>query len=91
MFPGETILSGAKSHEQDPHISEFKVLRSAAGYYIGTIWTACGECAECKKDEWMTKGWSEPNSRETEYFDTEEEATKALGEYRDSGFMPEAR
>jgi nucleoside-diphosphate-sugar epimerase len=33
MLPGETILSGASKEEG---VSEFTVLRSAAGFYIGT-------------------------------------------------------
>jgi hypothetical protein len=45
-------------------ISEFKVMRSAAGWYIGT------ECLE-------EYGWV-PNSRESGYFETEEEAQREL-------------
>jgi hypothetical protein len=78
MMPGETVLSGAKSHKEDPHISEFIVLRSAAGWYIGTIQTS---------DE----GWLEPNTRETDYFDSQEEAQRALEKYKNTGILSKQR
>ena len=62
MLKGETIRSGA-----DPKgASEFKVMMSAAGYYIGTeIWDEECECFF-------------PNTRESCYYATEEEAQRAL-------------
>ena len=85
MLPGETILSGGVV---DHHVSEFQVMGSPGGYYIGTIWTCCGECEECKQEKWMPKGWQEPNSRETDYFDTREEAEKALEAFKKTNEMP---
>jgi hypothetical protein len=42
MFPGETILSGASPVCPDCQKKlEFQVLKSAAGYYIGTA-CCCG-------------------------------------------------
>lgn len=41
MLPGETILSGASPVCCGVRLP-FKVLRSAAGYYIGTFCDACG-------------------------------------------------
>lgn len=45
--------------------SEMQVLRSAAGYYVGTIYT----------DE---DGFEEPGSRDSSYFKSEEEAQAYL-------------
>lgn len=64
MLPGETVLSGAKSHAEDPNVSPLKVMRSAAGWYVGTTYN--GEWGE------------EPNSRETEYFKDESTARAVL-------------
>lgn len=86
MMPGETILSGGGGS----HYSEFMVLKSPAGWYIGTIWTACGKCDECRRDDYE-QGWQEPGSRETDYVETEEEATKALEEYKATGILPGMR
>ncbi len=44
--------------------SHLQVLRSAAGYYIGTLWHG--------------DGYTEPGSRDSEYFATEPEAQKIL-------------
>src|SRR5215471_17040787 len=82
MIPGETILSQQKlGYEINPHTSEFKVLHSGGGYYIGTLFIACGEknCKECAEyifgDRILIKGQElDHNSRETDYFDTKEEA-----------------
>lgn len=42
MIPGETILSGASPYCPDcGKLLRFEVLRSAAGYYIGT-YCCCG-------------------------------------------------
>lgn len=70
MFPGETLLTGAKpSCEDCGHTFRMQVLVSGAGYYIGS------KC-DC-----------EPNSRESSYYASREEAladlpafTKALEE-----------
>lgn len=45
--------------------SELQVLRSAAGFFIGTIYTG-------------DDGFQEPGSRDSEYFPTREAAQKAL-------------
>lgn len=65
MMPGETILSGAPLEDG---VSPFKVMHSPAGYYVGTEITNKDEHGE----------WTEPYSRETEYFKTEADAQKAL-------------
>jgi hypothetical protein len=65
MLQGETILSGAPTDER---VSEFKVMKSAAGYYIGTSYTE-------------PEGYDVPNSRESEYFVTEELAKATLKEW----------
>jgi len=36
MLPGETVLSGAESNEENRNVSAFKVMRTPAGWYIGT-------------------------------------------------------
>ena len=54
-------------------ISELKVMKSAAGYYLGTSYTS---------DDMP---WQAPYSRESGYWATEEEAKKAL----DSGIYSE--
>jgi hypothetical protein len=77
MFPGETILTGAKSHEDDPHISEFKVMHTPGGWYVGTTYDG--------------DGYEEACSRETDYFDKEEQAAHALEVYQKTGCMPGAR
>lgn len=41
MLPGETIMSGA-SNVCCGQVLQLKVLRSAAGYYIGTACHRCG-------------------------------------------------
>ena len=83
MFPGETILSGAPSHEDNPCISEFQVMRTGAGWYIGTIYTHDGTE--------MEEGVTEANSRETDYFDSEVEAKVSLETYTDTGVLPRMR
>lgn len=45
--------------------SDLMVLRSAAGWYVGTVFTHHG-------------GFQEPGSRESEYFATRQEAQDAL-------------
>ena len=90
MFPGETILSQKElGQEVDSHISDFQVMHSGGGWYVGTTYVACGEasCEECSG--WGTnnvKGRElEPNSRETGYFKTEKEAKEALAGFKESG------
>lgn len=86
MIPGETVQSSkALGMKVDPHLSGYQVLRSHAGYYIGTIWLACGR-PECSEEEcsWG-EGFSQPGSRETDYFETSEEAEKALEGFKKTG------
>jgi hypothetical protein len=91
---GETILSGAPSHKDDYHVSEFTVMESTAGYYIGTFYTHCDwtktACKSCE-DAGLRAGSQEPNSRETDYFDKIEEAKQALATYRLTGTLPRMR
>lgn len=51
--------------EDRGNYSNLQVLSSAAGYYVGTIYT-------------HPEGWSEPGSRDTDYFNTRDEAETAL-------------
>lgn len=93
MFPGETVLSARNlGTPDDPHISEFKVMQSPGNrlFYIGTLWTNCGECPECVQP-WLRKGQQDQGSRETDYFDTMQEADDALAIYKVSGVMPKMR
>jgi hypothetical protein len=86
MIPGETVQSSkALGMEVDPHLSEYQVLRSHAGYYVGTTWNACGR-QDCSEEEcsWG-EGFSQPGSRETDYFETREEAEKALEGFKKNG------
>lgn len=84
MLPGETIMSGAP---KDSHVSEFQVMESPAGWYIGTIWTACS-CANCAEYLGVLPlPFQEPYSRETGYFRTEAGATKALEDYKKTGLL----
>lgn len=55
------ILEG----KDNPHYSDLQVLKSAAGWYIGTIHT---------DDD----GFQEPGSRDSGYYQTKEEAQQAL-------------
>lgn len=77
MLPGETVLSGAESNEEDERVSELKVMRSNAGYYIGTTY--------------MEEYGEVPNTRETGYFRTKEEAIKALSDYKVTGLLTKQR
>lgn len=78
MLPGETILSGAPV---DEHTSEFMVMKSFAGWYVGTMYRHKDEHGE----------WEEPNSRETEYFATEAEAQAALASFKSGNDLTGAR
>lgn len=53
--------------------SELKILKSAAGYYIGTIFTD------------PDNGFQEPGSRDSDYFRTKEEAEAYLKAIEGSG------
>ncbi len=98
MIPGETILSQKLlGMETDPHVSEFKVMHSGGGWYIGTVFLACGEkdCKSCEEysfGETLTAGKElSPNSRETDYFGKKQEAEKALETYKKTGNLPNQR
>jgi len=77
MFLGETVLSGAPSHIEDSNVSEFKIMRSAAGWYVGTTYNE--------------DGYEVPNSRETGYFGSEAEAAQALAHWNTTGELPNQR
>jgi hypothetical protein len=74
MLPGETILSGAPDKDVNPDVSELQVLRSAAGWYVGTV---------INKD-----GATFPNTRETSYFSSEAAAERALLSFQRTGILP---
>lgn len=57
--------------------TELRVLKSAAGYYIGTMYEERDEDGKLK--------WQEPGSRDSEYFRTEEAAAKVLKYMEGSG------
>lgn len=62
--------------------SELRVLMSAAGYYLGTLY-----------EEFDHKGtlvWQEPGSRDSIYFGTEEQAELALRQFK-GGDLTDAR
>ena len=63
--------------EDDPHVSEFKVMHTPGGWYVGTTYDG--------------DGYEEANSRETGYFDTEKEAANSLDVYQKTGCLPGAR
>ena len=97
MFPGETLLSRAEEGEKpDPHYTELQVMHSPAGWYVGSYWKACKEkataCAGCLEDyDYLPpEHWgdiTEPGSRETDYFDSPEEAEKALDGFNKTGTL----
>lgn len=92
MIPGETVLSQrALGWPVDPHVSEFKVMYSQGMqlYYIGTTHVACGECTECKESD-LSKGYEQPNSRETDYM-SKEDAARSLEVYKEDGILLKAR
>ena len=95
MIPGETVRS---QQATDPHNGEFKVMHTGGGYYIGTMFIACGEkeCGVCSEYAFggrvLTKGQElDYNSRETDYFKTRDEAEKALEIYKKTGDLPGER
>lgn len=68
--------------------SDLRVLRSNAGHYVGTVY-----------EEYDAEGklvWQEPGSRDTGYYDTEEEAALTLrqmqgGDLTDVRYTPDSR
>lgn len=74
MLPGETILSGAP---KTSNVSDFKVMKSHAGWYIGTTIRAAG----CDF----------PYTRETSYFPSLERAEQVLAWYKKTGLLPGRR
>ncbi len=99
MFPGETVLSQIHEDQNtDSHVSPFRVMQSGGGWYVGTMFVACGktDCKDCQEyvygDRVLTKGQElDYNSRETDYFESEKEATDALEEFKKSGELPGER
>lgn len=89
MLKGETILDGAPGNDQDPRVSGLKVLRSGAGWYIGTVYIHDGTC--CPDQGFPCNGMVEPYSRETGYFPAEDDAEQALQAFIDLGTMPADR
>ena len=57
--------------------SDLQVLRSHAGWYIGTVFTE--------------DGFSEPGSRDSNYFRTEQEAKDELDQWEKDGGSPNMR
>lgn len=51
--------------EEKGSYTEMQVLQSGAGYYIGTLYN-------------NPEGWQEPGSRDSDYFQTREQAEKHL-------------
>lgn len=66
------MVKNADYIENKAGYSDLQILSSAAGYYIGTIYT----------DE---DGFKEPGSRDSDYFTTRQEAEKALGAIKAMG------
>lgn len=99
MFPGETIRSQQElGLPVNPHNSEFKVLHSGGGYYIGTLFLACGEkdCKDCADYVFggrvLTKGQElDHGSRETDYFKNKDLADAALEKYKNTGELDNER
>lgn len=67
------MVSNASYISDKSGYSEMKVLRSGAGYYIGTIYT------------YPIDGLQEPGSRDSDYFATEEQARAYLRTIEISG------
>ena len=57
------------AHEQDRY-SDLMILRSNAGFYVGTYYN--------EKDDDGEIVWSEPGTRDSEYFPTKEDAEEYL-------------
>lgn len=87
---GETVLSRkALGMEIDKHVSDFRVMSTGAGYFVGTVFKYCG-CDSCK-EEGMPEGVETPNSRETDYFKTHELAEAALEVFKVTGKLEKQR
>ena len=75
VMKGETIMTGANGgHFGTNGYSQLMVRHSPAGYYLGTTLTD-------------SDGWTEPGSRESGYFTTEEEAEHALTEWNKGNYI----
>ena len=75
VFPGETIMHGANGgHFGTNGYSQLQVKHSAAGYYLGTTHTD-------------SDGFTEPGTRESGYFITEEEAEHALEQWLKANYI----
>jgi hypothetical protein len=92
VLPGETVMDQERMGlSKDPHVSEFQVMESEGNrlFYIGTLYKH-DECEVCKK-EGLPPGFEEPNSRETDYFSTKDEAKAALEKYKETGTLDKMR
>lgn len=65
-LPGETVGTGAPGLDKDPNVHGPKVMKSAAGYYVGYAYIDPEIGAE------------EPYTKESRYYPTHEEAVAAL-------------
>jgi hypothetical protein len=62
----QVALVDSHSKVKEAHLySELKIMRSNAGWYVGTTFTD-------------STGFTEPGSRDTDYFSSKEDAEKAL-------------
>ena len=59
------IVESMGPDNEPGHYSDLQVLKSAAGWYIGTIWQG-------------DDGWTEPGSRDSGYFKTQAQAQRCL-------------
>jgi len=59
------VLLLNQSPEETARYSDIQVLKSNAGWYLGTVYSA-------------VEGWKEPGSRDTDYYATEERAKESL-------------
>lgn len=64
-MPRSKIVEALGPDPDPGHYSDLQVLQSPAGWYIGTIWQG-------------DDGYTEPGSRDSEYFATKQEAQKVL-------------
>jgi len=86
MIDGETLLSGGGNADPNlDHITDFQVMNTGAGWYVGTGYISCGNygkgCTSSDCDPERNPP-VQPNSRETDYFATREEAEAALVEFQ---------
>lgn len=61
----QVAIIHADNPAEEAKYSDLQVMKSAAGWYIGTAYNAIG-------------GWQEPGSRDTDYYSTKEEADYAF-------------